>query len=239
MDLKIVSWPNKDFYGDGTPSKEGHRTIELDGQPLRHKEFFESEDQPSLAYRFHYICDHDHNDDPGTKYPCLHAGVFDRETRIERRSWGNDEVRHFDLREAVTLKRLPDFKERDLQAEAAEKVWIKFPSSVHAKFMSQAVPCERNADGTPNFGMIGVMGPDDLEDVLRSMSSDYYGEHITNSKFGVDGRTTFKTEEEAVETFWEDPKAWNIFKWDGARWLRATMKKTSKTGREVRWSAEE
>lgn len=184
----------------------------------------------------HYICDHDDN---GKKYQCLHAGIFDRKTRIEKRSWGNNEIRHFDLRDqSLTLKNLPDFKERDLKAEATEKVWNKFPASVHKKYLSQAAPCDRNKDGTPNFRMIGVMGPDDLEEELKSMSSGYYGEHITNSKFGVDDRTTFKSEEEAMETFWEDPSGWQIFKWDGTRWLKATMKKTAKAAREVEWALE-
>jgi len=232
MELKIVQWPDMDFYGDGTPNNERHRTIELDGLPLKHKEFFKSGDEPSVAYSFHYICDHN---DSGKKYECLHAGIFDRKTRIERAAYGTPQVRHFDLREPLTLKRLPAFRERDLQAEAAEKVWNKFPSSVHAKYLSQAAPCDQNKDGTPNFGMIGVMGPDDLEDEMKSMRSDYYGEHITNSKFGVDGRTTFKTEEEATETFWQDPHGWHIFKWDGARWLQATMKKIAKGTREVQW----
>jgi hypothetical protein len=229
-----IPWPDKNFYGD-MPSKEHHLTIELDGRLLGHKEFFESNDQTTVVYQFHYICDHDDN---GSKYKCLHAGVFDRTTRIERKSWGSAEVRHFDLREVLDFKRLPDFKERDLEAEAAERVWSKFPPAVHTKYLSQATPCEHNKDGSPNFRFIGVMGPDDLQDELNSMKSDYYGEHITNSKFGVDGRTTFKSEEEAIETFWEDPKGWNIFKWDGSRWLMATMKKTAKGGREVQWNSE-
>lgn len=236
MDLKVVQWPNMDFYGDGTFNRERHRTIELDGKLLGHKEFFESADKPALAYSFHYICDHDDN---GKKYKCLHAGVFDRKTRIERSSYGTPDIRHFDLSTtSLTFKRLPDFKERDLQAEAAEKVWRKFPASVHKKYLSQADPCDRNKDGSPNFRMIGVMGPDDLEDELKSMSSDYYGEHITTSKFGVDGRTTFKSEEEAMDTFWEDPRGWHIFKWDGTRWWTATMEKTAKATREVKWALE-
>ncbi len=236
MELKIVPWPDKDFYGDGT-SRDSHLTIELDGRPLAHKEFFESADQPSVVYRFHYICDHEGN---GTKFKCLHAGVFDRKTRIEQESgYGNREVRHFDLRTSLVFKRLPDFKERDLQAEAAEKVWNEFPASVHQKYLSQAAPCDRNKDGTPNFWMIGVMGEHDLRDELQSMSADYYGEHITNSKFGVDGRSAFKNEEEALEAFWDDPRGWNIYKWDGKRWLTATMKKAGKGAREVQWTVNE
>lgn len=236
MGFKVAPWPDLDFYGDGTPNHEPHRTLELDGQLLKHKEFFASDDEPSVAYSFHYICDHD---DKGAQYQCLHAGIFDRQTGIERESWGSYAIRHFDLRDAsLTLKRLPDFKGRDLQAEAAQQVWIKFPSSVHKKYLSQAAPCDRNKDGTPDFGMIGVMGPDDLEDELKAMSSDYYGEHITNSKFGVDGRTPFKGEEEALDTFWEDPRGWHIFKWDGERWLKATVKKAANGSREAEWIAE-
>lgn len=237
MELKIVPWPGRDFFwgeGGARDHRQEH-TVELDGALLKHKEFFESADQPSIAYCFHYICDHDDN---GKKYKCLHAGIFDRKTRIEQKSWGSYDVRHFDLRDALTFKLLPDFKERDLQAEAAETVWGKFPTSVHKKYLSQAAPCDQNKDGTPNFGMIGVMGPDDLEDELKSMSAGYYGEHITNSKFGVDDRTTFKNEEEALEAFWEDPRGWHIRKWDGERWLTATMKKAAKGTREVQWTVD-
>ena len=117
--FEIVQWPDMDFYRDGIPNREPHLSIKLDGEPLGHKEFFESSDKPNVVYCFHYICDHEDN---GKKYKCLHAGALDRETRIQKRSWGSDVIRHFDLRDAsVALKRVSGFKERDPQAEAAER----------------------------------------------------------------------------------------------------------------------
>lgn len=237
MQLEVVEWPDMDFYGDGTPNRERHLTVNLDGQPLKHKEFFESNDEPSVAYCFHYICDHD---DDGKKYKCLHAGVFDRKSRIERQFWATGEIRHFDLRDiSVTFKRLPDFKERDLKAEAAENVWNKFPPSVHEKYLSQAAPCERNKDGTPNFGMIGVMGANDLEEELTVMKADYYGEYMPHPKFPIEHRTTFGNEQEAIDAFFENPRAWLVYKWDGKVWLQATFEKSKdKKTRTVVWQAD-
>ena len=59
--FEIVQWPDMDFYRDGIPNREPHLSIKLDGEPLGHKEFFESSDKPNVVYCFHYICDHEDN----------------------------------------------------------------------------------------------------------------------------------------------------------------------------------
>jgi len=238
MELTVVPWPDLDFYGDGIPNTKRHLTVKLDGQLLRHKEFFESADKPYVVYCFHYICDHDDGD--GKKYKCLHAGVFDRKSRIEQESWGSYEIRHFDLRSrTLTLQRLPDFKERNLKAEAAEEVWNKFPSSVHEKYLAQAAPCERNKDSTPNFRMIGVTGSADLMEELTVMKADYYGEYMPHPKFPIEQRIAFKDEQKAIDTFFENPQAWLVHKWDGKRWLQAATKKSKDgKGRIVVWQAD-
>lgn len=237
MAFDVVPWPDMNFYRDGIPNRERHLTIKLDGELLRHKEFFESNDEPNVVYCFHYICDHEKN---GQKYKCLHAGALDRKTRIQQRSWGSDVIRHFDLRDtSITLTRIPDFKEHDPKAEAARLVWEKFPAEVHEKYLSQGATRDRNEDGSPNFVMIGVMGPDDLEQKLTVMKADYYGAYMPHPKFPVAHRTTFKNEQEAIDTFFEDPRAWLVYKWDGKRWLQATLKR-QKDGksRTVSWEAD-
>lgn len=233
----ITKMKSKDFDPEFPHREKEQLTISIEGKPLRHKDVFEVVGEGNgEVYQLYFV--QDGKTSNGKQFVC--AGVLDRKTRLMRSSWGRGETRFFDLTNmnpspgSPSLKALPSFKERNPKAEAAEKVWNQFPASVHRKFKAQAARCDYYKDGSPNFGSIGIMGPDDLKEELSMMRSDYYGEHISHPKFGVDFRQKFKNEDEAVEAFFEDPRAWSIRKWDGERWLVATMSGKGKN-RTVVW----